>query len=45
MFEIVKILRNGRVAALQASDTKRTAKAKAEIPDADGMLNEFLGAS
>ena len=43
MFEIVKILRDGRAAALQASDTKRTAKAKMEIPDADGMLDELLG--
>lgn len=43
MFEIVKILREGRTAALVASDVKRTAKAKAAIPDADDMLDELLG--
>ena len=43
VFEITKILREGRYAALAASDVKRTAKAKAEIPDADGMLDELLG--
>ena len=43
MFEIVKILREGRSAAVAASDVKRTAKAKLEIPDADGMLDELLG--
>lgn len=43
MFEIIKILREGRTAALTASDTKRTAKAKMEIPAADDMLNELLG--
>lgn len=43
MFEIVKVLREGRSAALVASDVKRTAKAKLEIPDADGMLDELLG--
>lgn len=42
MFAIVKILREGREAALQASDTKRTAKAKAEIPSTDEWLLEGL---
>jgi hypothetical protein len=43
MFEITHIVRNGRQAALQASDAKRTAKAKAAIPDGDTMLQELLG--
>ena len=43
MFEIIKVCREGRAAALVASDVKRTAKAKLEIPDADGMLDELLG--
>jgi len=42
MFEIVKILRDGRGAAIAASDVKRTAKAKMEILDADEMLGEML---
>lgn len=43
MHEIVAILREGRANAQAASDVKRTAKAKLEIPDADGMLDELLG--
>lgn len=43
MLEAVQVLRAGRLRAAAASDTSRRAKAKAEIPSADDMLNELGG--
>lgn len=43
MQEVVKILRAGRMSAASATSTARKAKAKAEIPDAGGLLSELEG--
>jgi hypothetical protein len=39
MREVIALLRAGRVSAHHASDTARKAKAKAEIPDANSLLD------
>ena len=41
MKEAVIHLRQGRLAAAQASTTAKRAKAKAEIPNADDLLSEL----
>lgn len=41
--EVVKILREDRIGAYHASDTKRKREAKVVIPEADDLLGE-LGA-
>ena len=40
--EFVRIQREGRMAALNASDASRRKQAKAVVPNADDLLDEFL---
>lgn len=41
--EAMRVLRGDRYAAQEATQVKRTAKAKAAVPSADDMLNELEG--
>lgn len=41
--EVVKIIREGRVAAVATSDSAKRKAAKAVIPAADDLLNELNG--
>jgi len=43
MKEIILHLRKDRMAAQSASDASRRKKVKAEVPNADDLLNELLG--
>jgi hypothetical protein len=41
--EAVRLMREGRLAAAQASSASKRTKAKAEVPSADDLLNELDG--
>ena len=41
--EAVRLMREGRLAAAQASSVSKRTKAKAEVPSADDLLNELDG--
>ena len=41
--EAVRLMREGRLAAAQASSASKRIKAKAEVPSADDLLNELDG--